>query len=78
MRTMKTIGAGRPVQSQQRLAAALRDGWAVVSLAGTWLDERLEKRKSRRLLQELTDYQLKDIGLTRADAFKEGQRRFWD
>jgi uncharacterized protein YjiS (DUF1127 family) len=37
----------------------------------------LEKRRSRRILMELTEYQLKDIGLTRLDAINEAQRPFW-
>ncbi len=42
------------------------------------IDDRLEKRRSRRLLAEMSDYQLKDIGLCRADAVKESARSFWD
>lgn len=38
-----------------------------------------QKRKGRRALRELTDDQLKDIGLTRAEAMKEvGKSYFWD
>ena len=32
----------------------------------------------RRALRELDDQQLKDIGLTRADALREAGRGFWD
>jgi uncharacterized protein YjiS (DUF1127 family) len=42
------------------------------------LDSRLEKGRSRRLLGELTEYQLKDIGLTRCDAINEARRPFWN
>ncbi|MCT7375186.1 DUF1127 domain-containing protein [Chelativorans sp. EGI FJ00035] len=38
----------------------------------------LEKRRSRCALLELTDEQLKDIGISRADAAREGLRPFWD
>ena len=37
----------------------------------------LDKRRSRRVLTELTEYQLKDIGLSRLDAVNEAQRPFW-
>jgi uncharacterized protein YjiS (DUF1127 family) len=50
----------------------------LVVYAAVWLDEKLERRRSRRLLQELTDYQLKDIGITRSEAYREGRRPFWD
>ena len=37
-----------------------------------------ERASQRRALSELDDYLLKDIGLTRHDAFKESLRPFWD
>ena len=52
--------------------------WTAALRAAYWIEERLERSRSRRALQELSDHQLKDIGLSRADAFKEGTRRFWD
>jgi uncharacterized protein YjiS (DUF1127 family) len=51
---------------------------AILSSALWWLERQLEKRRSRRILLELTDDQLKDIGITRADAYGEAYRRFWD
>lgn len=42
------------------------------------LERRLEKRRSRRMLLELNDSQLKDIGVTRADAYREGIRSLFD
>ena len=42
------------------------------------LERQLEKRRSRRMLLELTDSQLKDIGVTRADAYREGIRSIFD
>ncbi len=42
------------------------------------MERLLEKRRSRRMLLELTDFQLKDIGVTRADAYREGIRSFLD
>ena len=39
---------------------------------------RLERRRSRRALLEMSDEQLKDIGLSRADAYREAHRRLWN
>jgi uncharacterized protein YjiS (DUF1127 family) len=36
-----------------------------------------ERRRTRLDLLELTDDQLKDIGLSRADAFREARRMYW-
>jgi uncharacterized protein YjiS (DUF1127 family) len=36
-----------------------------------------ERASQRRILSELDDNQLRDIGLTRHDAFKESVRPFW-
>jgi uncharacterized protein YjiS (DUF1127 family) len=43
-----------------------------------WLEGRLARRRSRKALLEMSDAQLKDIGLSRADAHNEGLRSFWD
>ena len=37
-----------------------------------------ERRRSRLALLEMTDDQLKDIGVSRADAWNEGRRSVWD
>ncbi|MCG7505280.1 DUF1127 domain-containing protein [Mesorhizobium sp. IRAMC:0171] len=44
----------------------------------TWLGQALERRRSRLALLEMTDEQLKDIGVTRSDAYREGTRSFFD
>lgn len=41
-------------------------------------DRMAERHRSRVALLELNDDQLKDIGLSRADAWREGMRPFWD
>ena len=51
---------------------------AVVVSAIAHIDFHLERRKSRRLLLEMTDEQLRDIGISRADAYHESRRPFWD
>ncbi|MER9296200.1 DUF1127 domain-containing protein [Mesorhizobium sp. M0621] len=43
-----------------------------------WIDHLLERRRSRLVLLEMTDDQLKDIGVSRCDAHREGIRPFWD
>ncbi|MBZ9771132.1 DUF1127 domain-containing protein [Mesorhizobium sp. CO1-1-8] len=43
-----------------------------------WIDNLLERRRSRLALLEMTDDQLKDIGVSRCDAHREGIRPFWD
>lgn len=42
------------------------------------IDRMLERRRSRLALLEMTDEQLKDIGVSRCDAYREGARSFWD
>jgi uncharacterized protein YjiS (DUF1127 family) len=50
--------------------------------AGAWLVNALlrwhELAHQRRRLLALDDRMLKDIGITRADATREGSRPFWD
>ncbi|WP_157015409.1 DUF1127 domain-containing protein [Mesorhizobium xinjiangense] len=43
-----------------------------------WIDGRMERQRSRRDLMELTDEQLKDIGVSRSEAYRECMRPFWD
>jgi len=38
-----------------------------------WLD----RSRQRRQLAQLSDHMLRDIGLTRADAWIEAEKRFW-
>jgi uncharacterized protein YjiS (DUF1127 family) len=45
---------------------------------GQRFDEALARRQSRRTLMSLTDHELKDIGISRYDAFREGNRPFWE
>jgi uncharacterized protein YjiS (DUF1127 family) len=42
-----------------------------------WSERIAERRRTRLDLLELTDDQLKDIGLSRADAFREARRMYW-
>jgi uncharacterized protein YjiS (DUF1127 family) len=42
------------------------------------LERQLELRRSRKALLEMSDDQLKDIALSRADAYREAHRGLWD
>ncbi|PBC04952.1 DUF1127 domain-containing protein [Mesorhizobium sp. WSM3860] len=42
------------------------------------IDRMLERRRGRLALLEMTDEQLKDIGISRCDANREGIRPLWD
>lgn len=37
----------------------------------------LERARQRRQLRELSDHMLRDIGVTRADAWAESEKPFW-
>jgi uncharacterized protein YjiS (DUF1127 family) len=50
----------------------------VIRSAAALIDRLLERRRSRIALLEMTDDQLKDIGISRADAYREGTRPIWD
>ncbi len=43
----------------------------------TILSELMRRRKTRSSLANLPDYILKDIGLTRAEAYQEAAKPFW-
>ena len=50
----------------------------VVYLVVGLIDRMLERRRSRMALLEMSEDQLKDIGISRADAHREGILPFWD
>jgi uncharacterized protein YjiS (DUF1127 family) len=67
-----------PASRERRTATGLhfvRD--TALSLLA-WVERVAERRRSRLALLEMTDAQLKDIGLSRADAYREGMRRPWE
>ena len=79
MSTTVTIERSRlgPTTRRSQQVGRLRKLATVLMRALQSLDTMLEKRRSRRVLMELTEYQLKDIGLSRLDAVNEAQRPFW-
>ena len=42
-----------------------------------WLLGALERRRERRMLLGLDERMLRDIGISRADALREGGKPFW-
>lgn len=51
---------------------------AQIIAVANWIDRQMVKRRSRRALLEMTEEQLKDIGLSRGAAYCESMRRFWN
>lgn len=54
----------------------LPGSWSVMAIID-YLEELETRRQGRRLLAELDETQLRDIGLTRADADQEAQKLPW-
>jgi uncharacterized protein YjiS (DUF1127 family) len=50
----------------------------VVRSVAKQIDRMLQRRRGRLALMEMTDDQLKDIGISRCDAYREGIRAFWE
>lgn len=67
--------APRRHAAASRLAAALA-AWP--QRAGDTLLLWLERYRQRRALGALSDHMLKDLGLSRSDAGREGGKRFWE
>jgi uncharacterized protein YjiS (DUF1127 family) len=59
-------------------ASFVRRITVVIRSLYAWLDHLADRRRSRMALLELTDEQLKDIGISRADAYREGIRPPWE
>lgn len=76
MGTIETI-AGRAGSDAVRpsVRLAVFHAWSAFV---QWLLRGMARRRQRRDLRELTDDQLLDIGLTRAEARREAARPFWD
>ncbi|WP_214471911.1 DUF1127 domain-containing protein [Mesorhizobium sp. dw_380] len=83
MSTIATIPPSRAELSGQSTRPSGRRGFVgrlmhVIRSLARWVDYLLERRRSRLALLEMTDDQLKDIGVSRCDAHREGIRPFWD
>lgn len=80
---MVTIDTISPSNSRQQARNGFLAGFVprfTLSFSNplAWIARRLELRRSRLDLLELSDDQLKDIGLSRSDAYREGLRSWWD
>ncbi|TGQ17956.1 MULTISPECIES: DUF1127 domain-containing protein [unclassified Mesorhizobium] len=82
MDTIETIRYARPAFGAQAEPLAHRGfvSRMVVALRSivTQIGGMLERRRGRLALLEMTDEQLKDIGISRCDAHREGIRSFWE
>ena len=67
-----------PANTEQIAGAErrLRSG-AILHALVAWLRTRAELRRQRLALLELNDELLKDIGISRAQALREGTRPWW-
>ena len=70
--------AGQVPAPPARTQTSLQALHAQCIAVARWLTRQMEKRRSRLALLEMTDEQLKDIGVSRCDAYREGIRPFWD
>jgi uncharacterized protein YjiS (DUF1127 family) len=76
--TIDTITQGTvPVRVTTGRSFATQAGSLLIALA-VRIAGYAERRRSRLALLEMTDDQLKDIGVSRADAWNEGCRSVWD
>jgi uncharacterized protein YjiS (DUF1127 family) len=75
------ISSARRIETDRRERRAIPLA-RTLRRAGVWLALALlhwqELAQQRRRLLALDDRMLKDIGITRADAWREGARPFWD
>ncbi|MCV9961983.1 DUF1127 domain-containing protein [Pararhizobium sp. BT-229] len=66
-----------PERRDNEISQSSKTRFSVMSIVSR-LERQLELRRSRMALLEMSDDQLKDIALSRADAYREAHRRFWD
>lgn len=51
---------------------------ARLTQAVAWVEFAFRTARERRQLMALDEFALKDIGASKADAYREGSRAFWD
>ena len=69
-RAARCHGAGRKARQRTSWTRTVQHA---VHLLLTWQ----QRARDRQQLQSLSDYMLRDIGLTRADVFAEASKPFW-
>jgi uncharacterized protein YjiS (DUF1127 family) len=79
------MGSQQVPALMRRQAALLKFCGSLASLIGSWsvvVSDRLqlwrERKRQRRALAGLSDYMLKDMGLTRGGVVMESGKRFWE
>ncbi|OJF93375.1 DUF1127 domain-containing protein [Pararhizobium antarcticum] len=76
--TIKAVQSGE----DRVVRSSTRDSWRLltgaIAAAWRWFQIRRDKARSRLDLAELSDSQLDDIGVTRAEARQESCRSFWN
>ncbi|RWC94841.1 MAG: DUF1127 domain-containing protein [Mesorhizobium sp.] len=77
--TIYYIGTGLDGRTKSRARNGFVDRLVfVLGSVMRQIDRMLDRRRGRLALLEMTDEQLKDIGVSRCDAHREGLRPFWD
>ncbi|RWN99642.1 DUF1127 domain-containing protein [Mesorhizobium sp.] len=76
--TIRSMRAGSPGARPSGRQGYVRRLVRMVNSLANRIGNLLDRRRSRLVLLEMTDDQLKDIGISRADAHREGLRPFWD
>jgi uncharacterized protein YjiS (DUF1127 family) len=78
--TMSQVDCTHSIRSEPR--SSILELWAqwfgygivqAVAVGSVWLD----RSRQRRQLAQLSDHMLRDIGLTRVDAWAEAEKPFW-
>ena len=69
MSTFSTSRTDVSMRSASRGSALMR----VVAM----IEMAMDRRRSRLALMELSEAQLKDIGISRSEAYREANRPFW-
>ena len=82
-RKMDTIDTIRYNSAELHGDASARRGFVnrltlVLLSIASQLDHMMQRRRGRLALLEMTDEQLKDIGISRCDAHREGIKAFWE
>ncbi|TIL43043.1 DUF1127 domain-containing protein [Mesorhizobium sp.] len=76
--TIRYMRAGLPGARPSGRQGHVRRLVRMVNSLANRIGNLLDRRRSRLVLLEMTDDQLRDIGISRADAHREGLRPFWD
>jgi uncharacterized protein YjiS (DUF1127 family) len=86
---VKMVQTVSPMPVEATMSIGVQDrGWIVLRQSGEFaarlalrlsglVDAWTERHRQRRALLELNDHMLKDIGIGRGDAYREGRKPFW-